>query len=202
MHINAEMADKQVTYPDKRTSSTPRRRRLRRVAAITGTAAMAVGLGACFGPITSGSSTIAVSCTSFDSSQNITGTFDAEVAVGVSAPSWTGDGDDIPFRDATLSGVGTVDEPTVLSFAIDGASPTGLYFGRNAADDGFDDAQKRTVTAPIGGTVTASFANVLLIHVNGEDVSYDLCLPAAGEDTTVISLPVRANPGTTTTTPQ
>ena len=71
------------------------------------------------------------------------GTFDAAVDVGVSAPSWTGDGDDIPFRQATLSGVGTIDDPTVLSFAIDGASPTNLYFGRNASDDGFDDAQKR-----------------------------------------------------------
>jgi len=170
------------------------------VAAITGTAAIAVGLGACYGPIASGSSSIAVSCTSFDSSQHVTGSFDASVDVGLSAPSWTGDGDDIPFRDATLSGVGTPEDPTVLSFALDGASPTNLYVARNAADNGFDDAQTRTVTAPVGGTVTASFANVLVIHVNGEDITYDLCLPAEGEDTTVISLPVRANPATTTTT--
>jgi hypothetical protein len=200
MHVNAELADTQVRTTERRTPRTPRRRRFRRVAAITGTAAIAVGLGACYGPIASGSSSIAVSCTSFDSSQHVTGSFDASVDVGLSAPSWTGDGDDIPFRDATLSGVGTPEDPTVLSFALDGASPTNLYFARNAADNGFDDAQTRTVTAPVGGTVTASFANVLVIHVNGEDITYDLCLPAEGEDTTVISLPVRANPATTTTT--
>ena len=109
---------------------------------------------------------------------------------------------EIPFRGASLSGVGTIDDPTILSFSIDGASPANLAYWRNAADDGFDDVQKRTVTAPVGGTVTASFANVLVIHVAGDVVTYDLCLPAAGADTAVISLPVRANPGTTTTTPQ
>jgi hypothetical protein len=200
MHVNAELADTQVRPTEKGPSRSPRRRRFRRVAAVTGTAAMAVALGACYGPIASGSSSIAVSCTSFDSSQNVTGTFDAQIDVGLSAPSWTGDGDQIPFRDATLSGVGTPEDPTILSFAIDGASPSNLYFARNAADNGFDDVQTRTVTAPVGGNVTANFANVLVIHVNGEDVSYDLCLPAAGEDTAVITLPVRANPATTTTT--
>ena len=40
-----------------------------------------------------------------------------------------------------------------------------------------------------------------MIHLNdGQDITYDLCLPAAGEDTTVITVPVRANPSTTTTT--
>ena len=190
MHPSAPMADTEVKDATTVAKASGRRRRGRRVAAVTGAASMALVLGACFGPMTSAGTTIATSCTSHDKTGAVTGTFDADLTVGLSAPKWTGTDSDMPFRGASMSGTGSIQDPTILAFSVDGASPSSLQYTRNASDDGFDNVQKRHVWAEVGANVTASFASVLVIHINGSNVTYDLCTPVEGADATVITVPV------------